>query len=115
MRHYNKGRLGAFWRTSRGTDHYMSFQRSNFARDKEDLWKLLPDKTGMGGFMTPTFENPDDPRCIVYSCVTDSRAPPSIDTLYALKLLDEVGPGAAASRSKGLDTSHGSALRGLYL
>jgi hypothetical protein len=33
----------------------------------------------------------DDPLCLVYSCVNDPRAPPSVDVLYALKLLDEVG------------------------
>ena len=82
--------LGKFWVTSRGTDRYMAGARSSFAREKEDLWKLLPEKSGpLGGFLTPDFDNPDDPLCLVYSCVNDPRSPPSIDVLYALKLLDE--------------------------
>lgn len=84
------GELGFFWVTSRGTDRYMMGQRSPFARDKEDLWKLLPEKSGpLGKFLQPDFDNPDDKLCLVYSCVNDPRAPPSIDVLYSLKLLDE--------------------------
>lgn len=82
--------LGAFWVTSRGTDRYVSAARSPFARDREDLWKLLPERSGpLGKILQPDFDNPDDPLCLVYSCVNDPRAPPSIDVLYALKLLDE--------------------------
>ena len=82
--------LGAFWVTSRGTDRYMAGERSPFARDREDLWKLLPEKSGpLGKLLQPDFDNPDDPLCLIYSCVNDPRAPPSIDVLYSLKLLDE--------------------------
>jgi hypothetical protein len=82
--------LGAFWVTARGLDRYLSSERSPFARDREDLWKLLPEKTGpLGRALQPDFNNPDDPLCLVYSCVNDPRSPPSIDVLYALKLLDE--------------------------
>ena len=82
--------LGAFWVTSRGTDRYMAGERSPFARDTEDLWKLLPEKSGpLGKVLQPDFDNPDDKLCLIYSCVNDPRAPPSIDVLYSLKLLDE--------------------------
>lgn len=86
----HSGELGRFWITSRGTDRYMIGTRSPFARDEEDLWKLLPERSGpLGKLLQPDFDNPDDPLCLVYSCVNDPRAPPSIDVLYALKLLDE--------------------------
>ena len=84
------GELGLFWVTSRGTDRYMMGQRSPFAREQEDLWKLLPERSGpLGRVLQPDFNNPDDKLCLVYSCVNDPRAPPSIDVLYSLKLLDE--------------------------
>ena len=77
--------LGAFWVTSRGTDRYMAGERSPFARDREDLWKLLPEKSGpLGKLLQPDFDNPDDPLCLIYSCVNDPRAPPSIDVLLSL-------------------------------
>ena len=67
--------LGAFWVTSRGTDRYVSAARSPFARDREDLWKLLPERSGpLGKILQPDFDNPDDPLCLVYSCVNDPRA-----------------------------------------
>jgi hypothetical protein len=86
----HSGELGRFWATSRGADRYLAGARSSFARDREDLWKLLPEKSGpLGRLLRPDFDNPDDPLCLIYSCVNDPRAPPSIDVLYALKLLDE--------------------------
>jgi hypothetical protein len=88
----HSGSLGRFWVTARGADRYLAgaLSRSSFARDKEDLWKLIPEKSGpLGKLLVPNFDNPDDPLCLIYSCVNDPRAPPSIDTLYALKLLDE--------------------------
>lgn len=86
----HSGELGRFWATSRGADRYLAGVQSSFARDKEDLWKLLPEKSGpLGRLLRPDFDNPDDPLCLIYSCVNDPRAPPSIDVLYALKLLDE--------------------------
>lgn len=96
------GELGFFWVTSRGTDRYMMGQRSPFARDKEDLWKLLPEKSGpLGRLLQPDFDNADDKLCLVYSCVNDPRAPPSIDVLYSLKLLDE-GLATEGVTAKGL-------------
>ena len=86
----HSGELGRFWASSRGADRYLASARSSFARDREDLWKLLPEKSGpLGRLLRPDFDNPDDPLCLIYSCVNDPRAPPSIDVLYALKLLDE--------------------------
>lgn len=96
------GELGYFWVTSRGTDRYMMGQRSPFARDQEDLWKLLPEKSGpLGRLLQPDFDNADDKLCLVYSCVNDPRAPPSIDVLYSLKLLDE-GLATEGVTAKGL-------------
>ena len=53
--------------TSRGTDRYMmGLQRGAFARDQEDMWKLLPEKSGplgrpLGRALTPDFNNPAGP------------------------------------------------------
>ena len=67
--------LGAFWVTSRGTDRYMAGERSPFARDREDLWKLLPEKSGpLGKLLQPDFDNPDDPLCLIYSRASTTRA-----------------------------------------
>ena len=86
----HSGELGRFWVNARGSDRYLAGARSSFARDREDLWKLIPEKAGpLGRALQPDFDNPDDPLCLIYSCVNDPKAPPSIDTLYALKLLDE--------------------------
>ena len=85
-----RGPFPALRVTSRGSDRYMMGQRSPFARDKEDLWKLIPEKSGpLGKLLQPDFDNADDKLCLIYSCVNDPRAPPSIDVLYSLKLLDE--------------------------
>lgn len=82
--------LGRFWVTARGCDHYLyGNARSPFAREKEDLWKLIPEKSGLGANLVPNFDNADDKLCLIYSCVNDPTAPASIDTLYALKLFDE--------------------------
>ena len=64
--------------------------KSDFARGEEDLWKLAPKKSeAISNFLTPDFNNADDKLCLIYSCVNDPSAPPSIDVLYALKLFDE--------------------------
>ena len=65
------------WVTSRGTDRYVSAARSPFARDREDLWKLGgPRARCWRKILQPARDNPDDPLCLVYSCVNDPRAPP---------------------------------------
>jgi hypothetical protein len=82
--------LGRFWVTARGCDKYLyGNARSPFAREKEDMWKLIPEKSGLGANLVPNFDNADDKLCLIYSCVNDPTAPASIDTLYALKLFDE--------------------------
>lgn len=91
----HEGELGRFWVTARGCDRRTSredtgAERSPFAREKADLWALVPEKSGpIGRALRPNFDDPDDRLCLVYSCVNDPSAPSSIDTLYALKLLDE--------------------------
>eukprot|EP00951_Prasinocladus_malaysianus_P047719 scaffold651675_cov43-Prasinocladus_malaysianus.AAC.1 len=58
------------------------------ARDEADLFALLPEKAGpISQLLKPNWDNPDDPLCLVYSCVNDPGAPPSINLLYALKLI----------------------------
>lgn len=89
------GELGRFWVTARGADRYAAgadtgVERSPFAREKEDMWTLIPEKSGpLGRALRPNFDDADQKLCLVYSCVNDPNAPASIDTLYALKLLDE--------------------------
>ena len=86
------GELGRFWVTARGCDKRTSGtrERSPFAREKEDMWALIPEKSGpLGRLLAPDFDNPDDKLCLIYSCVNDPSAPASIDTLYSLKLFDE--------------------------
>jgi len=86
----HEGELGRFWVTARGCDKYLyGNARSPFAREKEDLWKLIPEKAGLGAKLVPNFDNADDKLCLIYSCVNDPTAPASIDSLYALKLFDE--------------------------
>ena len=86
------GELGRFWVTARGCDKRASGtrERSPFAREKEDMWALIPEKSGpLGRLLRPDFDNPDDKLCLIYSCVNDPSAPASINTLYSLKLFDE--------------------------
>jgi len=83
--------LGNFWEIALGANKYLnSGIKSDFARGEEDLWKLAPKKSEViSNFLTPDFNNADDKLCLIYSCVNDPSAPPSIDVLYALKLFDE--------------------------
>ena len=107
----HSGELGRFWAGEAPTG--TAGARSSFARDREDLWKLLPEKSGpLARLLRPDFDNPDDPLCLIYSCVNDPRAPPSIDVLYALKLLDEglatagvTAPGLAGNCQDAAQTS----------
>lgn len=91
----HEGELGRFWVTARGADRLATgvdtgVERSPFARDREDMWTLIPEKSGpIGRALRPNFDDADQKLCLVYSCVNDPNAPASIDTLYALKLLDE--------------------------
>lgn len=87
----HRGELGRFWVTARGCDKYTGdVEKSPFAREKADMWSLVPEKSGpLGRALKPDFDNPDDKLCLIYSCVNDPTAPASIDTLYALKLFDE--------------------------
>ena len=81
-------------------------ERSPFAREKEDMWTLIPEKSGpLGRALKPNFDNPDDKLCLIYSCVNDPTAPASIDTLYSLKLFDEglrIGAKGDAVTAEGL-------------
>jgi hypothetical protein len=87
----HENNIGNFWEIALGANTYLnSGIKSGFAREEEDLWKLAPKKSNaISDFLTPDFNNADDKLCLIYSCVNDPSAPPSIDTLYALKLFDE--------------------------
>lgn len=87
----HENELGNFWEIALGANKYLnSGIKSDFARGEEDLWKLAPKKSEViSNFLTPDFNNADDKLCLIYSCVNDPSAPPSIDVLYALKLFDE--------------------------
>jgi hypothetical protein len=87
----HENELGNFWEIALGANKYLnSGIKSDFARGEEDLWKLAPKKSeAISNFLTPDFNNADDKLCLIYSCVNDPSAPPSIDVLYALKLFDE--------------------------
>jgi hypothetical protein len=87
----HENELGNFWEIALGANRYLNGSiKSDFARGEEDLWKLAPKKSeAISNFLTPDFNNADDKLCLIYSCVNDPSAPPSIDVLYALKLFDE--------------------------
>jgi len=97
----HENELGNFWEIALGTNQYLNGGiTSSFARREADLWKLAPKKSeAIANFLTPDFNNADDKLCLIYSCVNDPSAPPSIDVLYALKLFDE-GLKEAAKKGK---------------
>lgn len=97
----HENELGNFWEIALGTNQYLNGGiTSSFARREADLWKLAPKKSEViANFLTPDFNNADDKLCLIYSCVNDPSAPPSIDVLYALKLFDE-GLKEAAKKGK---------------
>mmetsp|Transcript_5402 Transcript_5402/g.9711 ORF Transcript_5402/g.9711 Transcript_5402/m.9711 type:complete len:402 (-) Transcript_5402:160-1365(-) len=94
------GELGRFWASARGADAYivagLPGERGALAREQADLFSLLPEAAGpLGRLLKPNWDDPDDRLCLIYSCVNDPNAPPSINALYALKLL-HVGLGFGA-------------------
>mmetsp|Transcript_46126 Transcript_46126/g.115494 ORF Transcript_46126/g.115494 Transcript_46126/m.115494 type:complete len:337 (-) Transcript_46126:91-1101(-) len=96
----HEGELGAFWASARGADRYIGAglpgARGALAREQADLFSLLPEAAGpLGALLRPAWDDPDDRLCLIYSCVNDPNAPPSINALYALKLL-HVGLGLGA-------------------
>ena len=97
----HENELGNFWEIALGTNQYLNGGiTSSFARREADLWKLAPKKSeAIANFLTPDYNNADDKLCLIYSCVNDPSAPPSIDVLYALKLFDE-GLKEAAKKGK---------------
>ena len=89
---------------TRSADRYIAVglpgEKGALAREEADLFALLPERAGpLSKLLKPTWDDADDPLCLVYSCVNDPDAPPSINTLYALKLL-HVGLGIGADGDK---------------
>lgn len=95
--------LGDGWfAAARGADAYLGVERNALAREQNDLFRVLPERAGplLSAALSPNWDDPDDKHCLLYACVNDPDAPPSIDALYALKLLQaglELPPGKASA------------------